>query len=100
MEKKIINCNLIENTSSEVLLEFDFDEKTYINLNSDDQNKLSATFIPLIRETLKCEIEIKLLKAQQIKNKLFEEIADEYIADLNKELIKIYEDVQKELTNN
>lgn len=97
MEKKIINCNLIENTNLEVLLEFDFDEKTYINLNSTDQNKLSETFIPLIRETLQCEIEIKLVKPQQIKNKLFEEIAEEYVTDLNKELIKIYEDIQKEL---
>ena len=44
----------------ELLDEFEFEEKTYINLNSADQSKLSETFIPLISETLKSEEKKKI----------------------------------------
>ncbi len=98
MEIKEIEVVLM-NIDNKDILEFKFEQPEHIDLNSEDQTHLREVFYLLMKDIIKEKTKrIKLnltICKENPTTKLFEEIATEYIKQLNLEIEKIYEDVDK-----
>ncbi len=95
MEKKIYKVKLIKDEND--YLEFNIDNFNYrINLNSEEQNSLRKLFYQIIELTFKEEPEFILSEeSKNYENKLFLEISEEYLKDLNNEIKSIIQNKPK-----
>ena len=86
MEKKIYKVDLIKEEND--YLVFNTNNYSYkINLNSDKQNELRNLFYQIIKLTFNEEPEFVLSEeSKNYYNKLFLEISEEYLKDLNEEI--------------
>lgn len=86
MEKKIYEVKLIKDQND--YLEFNIDNFKYrINLNSEEQNDLRKLFYQIIKLTFTVEPEFILSEeSKNYENRLFLEISEEYLKDLNNEI--------------
>ena len=86
MEKKIYKVDLIKEEND--YLVFNINNYSYkINLNSDKQNELRNLFYQIIKLTFNEEPEFVLSEeSKNYYNKLFLEISEEYLKDLNEEI--------------
>ena len=86
MEKKIYEVKLIKEQND--YLEFNIDNFKYrINLNSEEQNDLRKLFYQIIKLTFTVEPEFILSEeSKNYENRLFLEISEEYLKDLNNEI--------------
>lgn len=90
MEKKIYNVELKKINNDDCLSFVINEEENLINLNSEDQSNLKSLFYKIINLTFKEIPEFKLSdESQNYPVKIFIEIANEYLKDLNSEIKSI-----------
>ena len=78
------------------LLRFTLDKTYDINLNSDDQNSIKNLFYAIIKEAFKEDIKF-VLDSDDHERDLFFDIANDYIAKLNDEIIIIRQQIPNEI---
>ncbi|MCH4282855.1 MAG: hypothetical protein LKF83_06920 [Solobacterium sp.] len=86
MENKIVN---LKEKDGKDILEFELDEIYSIDLNSEDQSSLRVLFGEMICEYIKTPFQLSLKLSEGYTKQLFIEISNEYINQLNKELLSI-----------
>ena len=83
-------------------LEFRIDEETKctINLNSEDQTQLREMFYKIIEKCFSEEFEFRLVVEENYSKDLYKEISEEYIKQLNKEIVKVKESIPEIIKEN
>ena len=83
-------------------LEFNINNtcKMKINLNSDDQTDLRNLFYSIIEQATKEDFNFELEVLEGYNKTLYKEISEEYIRQLNQELLKIKQEMPKDLIEN
>lgn len=75
-------------------------EQYSINLNDDSsQTELKKVFAKLLELLLKDDIELKFIVAEGYSRGLYIDVCKEYIADLNKELLEVKEQLKQSLSD-
>lgn len=92
MEKKEYELDLEKGESEFLIFNLGDNLLFKIDLNSDDQKNLRNLFFQIINLTFECIPQFVLSKqAKSYDDKLYVEIASEFINDLNAEILKIIE---------
>lgn len=98
-EERIIKVYL-EKKEKEDFLIFDVDAKMSICLNNEDsQVELQKVFIVLLQEILKHPIKLQYEKNNDYTNALYVDVCEEYVKDLNREILRIIRNVPERLKN-
>ena len=100
MNQKILTVELLEVDSDRDVLRFKFDDAVLdVNLNSATcQNDLKAVFVKLLQQLLDNEITLNLNYDETYRKGLYKEVCEEYIKDLNRELLSVKGKMQQELS--
>ncbi len=98
-----INVELTVSGQIDVLrfiIEPDNPEQYVINLNDDsNQTELKKVFAKLLELLLEGDVELNFVVASGYTRGLYVEVCKEYIADLNKELSEVKEQLKQSLSN-
>lgn len=88
MNQKIIEVNLRAINNDADILEFEFNEiSLQVNLNSSEcQKELKTVFVQILKELLTSDIILNLRYSADYKRKMYIDVCEEYIKDLNKEI--------------
>ena len=112
MNQKIIEVNLRAINNDADILEFEFNEiSLQVNLNSSEcQKELKTVFVQILKELLTSDIILNLRYNEDYKRKMYIDVCEEYIKDLNKEIenckckirdkIKWFEGILPDITKN
>ena len=91
-EYKEIVARLYMKASGENIIELQFDEIVEINLSKNEQSGLKDAFTKMTENALKEKYILKFTKDEKFQNQLILDVAKCYIEELNKELMKLYEE--------
>ena len=100
MNQITINVKLYSNESNkDDILAFLFEDETKeIHLNTDScQFELKGVFSKLLTQSLKNEVTLNLIVADNYGRVLYKEVCEEYISDLQHELDNIKDTIRKEI---
>ena len=86
MNSKRVDVELITNNEKELLV-FNFDNKIYLDLTSDDRDKLKEFFQQLLKEVLNQDIDLNFVETE--RNDLFYDVAKKYVDHLKAEIESI-----------
>ena len=86
MNSKRVDVELITNNEKELLV-FNFDNKIYLDLTSDDRDKLKEFFQQLLKEVLNQDIDLNFVETE--RNDLFYDVAKKYVDHLKVEIESI-----------
>lgn len=93
---KVIEALLIKNDKSEIVIRFKFSQANIdLNLQSDDSEQIKNVFLELSKELRTTPIKVNLTSDKSIDDKtdgLFKEASDEYINQLNTEILNMEKD--------
>jgi hypothetical protein len=96
IKKKEVSAVLIKNENSEIVIKFDFNgTNSDLNLQSNSSDEIKKVFLELTKEIRSNPIKIKLTTDKAIdakKDNLFIEAANEYINQLNNEMLVLEND--------
>ena len=102
MNPKIIEVNLKAINNDVDILEFKFNEiSLQVNLNSSEcQKELKTVFVQLLKELLTEDITLNLKYSENYNRKMYIEVCEEYITDLNKEIENCKCKIRDKINNN
>ncbi len=99
MNQNIVNVELLALDEDKDILRFKFeDEQIDVNLNSSlCQNDLKAVFVRLIQMLLEGDVYLQFSPEDDYNRRMYIEVCEEYIKDLNRELVSTKEKIVNEL---
>ena len=99
MNQNIVNVELLALNEDKDILRFKFeDEQIDVNLNSSlCQNDLKAVFVRLIQMLLEGDVYLQFSPEDDYNRRMYIEVCEEYIKDLNRELVSTKEKIVNEL---
>lgn len=102
MSQRVVEVKLTVSADVDVLV-FCLDEENpdayTVNLNSaTSQNDLKAVFSKLLQLLLEEDVSLKLVIADGYGKGLYKDVCKEYIEDLNRELLQVKENINREIT--
>lgn len=89
---------ILKEKDKKEILEINIDNELFmIDFTNEDQSMLRKLFLVVLKKMKKDNklIEFVYVKDDNFDNTLFESVASDYIAGLNKELVSIFNDMQK-----
>ena len=97
MNQAEIEVTLVALNEEDDVLRFNFDsEPIDVNLNKPNcQNELKSVFIKLLNYMIKNDVKLSFSCASDYPRKLYIEVCEEYINDLNRELLVARENLTK-----
>lgn len=102
MNQKIIEVNLKAINNDVDILEFKFDKiSLQVNLNdSECQKELKTVFVQLLKELLTSDITLNFKYSDDYNRKMYIDVCEEYINDLNKEIENCKYDIRDKINSN
>ena len=99
MNQNIVNVELLALDEDKDILRFKFeDEQLDVNLNSSlCQNDLKAVFVRLIQMLLEGDVYLQFSPEDDYNRRMYIEVCEEYIKDLNRELVSTKDKIVNEL---
>ncbi len=99
MNQNIVYVELFALDEDKDILRFKFeDEQIDVNLNSSlCQNDLKAVFVRLIQMLLEGDVYLQFSPEDDYNRRMYIEVCEEYIKDLNRELVSTKEKIVNEL---
>ena len=99
MNLKAIEVTLLATDKETDLLRFKFEEKYLdVNLNSPlCQNELKAVFVSLLQILIESDVRLEFTPSDDYGRKMYVEVCEEYIKDLNRELTTVKERIRDEI---
>ena len=100
MNQETINSILLALDDETDILRFEIDDDyTDINLNNSEcQSDLKKLFSLILSKAVKSDIKIEFKVAEDYSRGMYIEVCEEYIKDLNRELVEVSETIRKELS--
>ena len=89
---------ILKEKDKKEILEINIDNELFmIDFTNEDQSMLRKLFLVVLKKMKKDNklIEFVYVKDDNFDNTLFESVASDYIAGLNKELVSIFNDMQE-----
>ena len=99
MNQKTVEVELLALNEQTDVLRFKFDSSPIdVNLNdaSSCQNSLKSVFATLIDTLFKSDLHLEFIHADDYKRNMYIEVCQEYIDDLNREILSTKEKIQTE----
>ncbi len=98
MNREIINVKLVEEDGTDYLVFYFADDDLFkLNLNSEEsQNELKKLFCKLLSRLIENDLSLEFQENKEYSKKLYIDIFEEYISDLNKEITQVREKIRIE----
>ena len=88
-ESKIINVKLDKRDKKDYMI-FEFEEEIIVCLNEESgQSELKSVFSVLLTELIKNPVELEYIENKEYKVGLYIDVCKEYIIDLNREILRV-----------